>query len=57
MKNGSKECPHDSTVFTAHSMLQIICLIRKSSNISKKVFGPFVGSVESAQTQILPYSS
>lgn len=57
MKNGSKECPHDSPVFTAHSMLQIICLLRKSSNISRKVFGPVVGSIMSPQPLILPYFS
>ena len=38
-------------------MLQSICLLRKSSNISKKVFGPVMGNVWSPRPLILPYFS
>jgi len=36
---------------------QLVCLLRKSSNISTKVSGPAVSAVRSAQTQIWPHSS
>jgi len=42
---------------TPHNVFQSICLLRKSSNISRKVSGPVVGSVGFAQSQIWPYSS
>ena len=45
-----KQCPY-------YRLLQSICLHRKFSSISRKVSGPVVGSVVSAQSQILPYSS
>ena len=40
-----------------HNVHQLIYLPRKSSNISRKVSGPAVGSVGSALTQIWPHSS
>ena len=56
-ENGSKKniflWPHLSLPC---SELQPICLLRKSSNISRKVSGP-AGTVESAQTGIWSYSS
>ena len=41
----------------SHSGRQPTCLLRKSSSISRKVSGPAVDAVWSAQTQIWPYSS
>ena len=38
-------------------MLQSICLLRKSSNISRKVFGRVMGNHWSPQPLILPYFS
>ena len=40
-----------------HDVLQSLCLLRKSSNISRNVSGSVVGSVGSAQIQTLPYFS
>ena len=42
---------------SSHSVLQSICLLRTSSSIFRKVSGPVVGSVGSAQTHILPDTS
>ena len=44
-------------VLSPHSVLQSICLFRRSSNISRKVSGPVVGSAGSPQTLILLYFS
>ena len=40
-----------------HSEHQPICLLMTSSNISRNVSGPVVGTVESAQAQFWPNSS
>ena len=53
MKNVLRSSPLSSP----HSEHQPIYLSRNSSNISRKVSGPAVGSVGSALTQIWPHSS
>ena len=39
---------------SSQNVLQTICLLRKTSNISRKVSGPAVGTVGPVQTQIFP---
>lgn len=45
------------SVFLPHSEFQLMCLIRKTSNISRKVSRPAVGTMGSAQTHTCPHSN
>ena len=45
------------SVIAPHSGLQPICLLRKSVNISRKVFGPVMSTVGAVQILIWLYSS
>lgn len=45
------------SVVTPHNVLQPICLLRKSSNISRMGSRPAVGAVGSVQSQIWPCSA
>ena len=55
--SGKKNVLLSPLLSSPHREHQPICLLRKSSNISRKVSEPAEGSVTSAQTQIWPYSS
>ena len=56
-ESGSENIFLSPPLKSPHSEHQPVCLLRKPSNISRKVSEPAVNTVESAPIQIWPYSS